>query len=309
MRRNSFSESNSKRGNMAEKQKIVDRRYFLKTAGYAIASAALASGPLASTLCAANVKNEDEFDKYDFIMPRVKFTHDKKEVDKWNTRPGGDANLLEELASIIRCKVKPIKDTTNWEPQYASEGQLNGIVTFEQPEKLKNYPFLFMTGENRFVFTAKQKRNLKEYIIRGGFMLMDDCVVGSGGDFFYKSAYKILEEVFGTRAIQRIPREHEVFHNVYDLGDTGLPQLRFTKPQRLPGPRPKRPGQRSALPYMHGQNHGARGVFIDDRLAIFLSSTDIHCGWCDRDGDEFGRESYEKAIQMGINIIMYAISH
>lgn len=294
---------------MAEKQKIVDRRHFLKTAGYAIASAVLASGPLTSTLCAANVKNEDEFDKYDFIMPRVKFAHDKKEVDKWNARPGGDANLLQELASIIRCKVKPIKDTTNWQPQYASEGQLNAIVTFDQPEKLKNYPFLFMTGENRFEFTAKQKRNLKEYIIRGGFMLMDDCVVGSGGDFFYKSAYKILEEVFGTRAVQKIPKEHEVFHNVYDLGDSGLPQLRFTKPQRVLGPRSKRPGQRSALPYMHGQNHGARGLFIDDRLAVFLSSTDIHCGWCDRDGDEFGRESYEKAIQMGINIIMYAISH
>ncbi len=294
---------------MAEKQKIVDRRHFLKTAGYAIASAALASGPLASTLCAANVKNEDEFDKYDFILTRVKFTHEKKEVDKWNTRPGGDANLLEELASIIRCKVKPIKDTSNWEPQYASEGQLNALVTFDQPEQLKNYPFLFMTGENRFEFTAKQKRNLKEYIKRGGFMLMDDCVVGSGGDFFYKSSYTILEEVFGTRAVQKIPREHEVFHNVYDLGDTGLPQLRFTKPQRIPSPRSKRPEQRSALPYMHGQNHGARGVFIDDRLAIFLSSTDIHCGWCDRDGDEFGRESYEKAIQMGINIIMYAISH
>ena len=294
---------------MAEKQKIVDRRHFLKTAGSAIASVALASSPLASTLCAANVKNEDEFDKYDFILTRVKFAHEKKEVDKWNTRPGGDANLLEELASIIRCKVKPIKGTTNWQPQYASEGQLNAIVTFDQPEKLKNYPFLFMTGENHFEFTAKQKRNLKEYIIRGGFLLMDDCVVGSGGDFFYKSAYKILEEVFGTGAVQRIPREHEVFHNVYDLGDTGLPQSQFKRSRRILGPRPNRPGQRSALPYMHGQNHGARGVFIGDRLAIFLSSTDIHCGWCDRDGNEFGRESYEKAIQMGINIIMYAISH
>jgi len=60
---------------------------------------------------------------------------------------------------------------------------------------------------------------------------------------------------------------------------------------------------------MHGQNHGARGVFVDDRLAVFLSSTDIHCGWCDSHGFEFGRYNYEKAIQMGINIIMYALSH
>ena len=50
-------------------------------------------------------------------------------------------------------------------------------------------------------------------------------------------------------------------------------------------------------------------VFIGDRLAVFLSSTDIHCGWCDSHGFEFGKQNYEKAIQMGINIIMYAISH
>ena len=60
---------------------------------------------------------------------------------------------------------------------------------------------------------------------------------------------------------------------------------------------------------MHGQNHGARGVFVGDRLAIFLTSTDIHCGWCDTHGLEWGKENYKKAIQMGINIIMYAISH
>jgi hypothetical protein len=84
--------------------------------------------------------------------------------------------------------------------------------------------------------------------------------------------------------VKQIPLEHEVFHNVYGLGDSGLP-------------------------YMQGQNHGARGVFIGDHLAVFLSSTDIHCGWCDSYGFTFGRRNYEKAIQMGINTIMYALSH
>ena len=151
----------------------------------------------------------------------------------------------------------------------------------------------------------KQKQNLREYIARGGFLFMDDCVVGSGGDFFYQSSYKVLQDVFGPKAVKRVPREHEVFHNVYDLGETGLPHLEYHK-RKLPG---MKPSKRTPLPYMHGQNHGARGVFIGDRLAVFLGSTDIHCGWCDSHGYEFGRDNYEKAIQMGINIIMYAISH
>jgi len=163
-----------------------------------------------------------------------------------------------------------------------------------------------MTGENPYKFDRKQKDNLREYITRGGFLLMDDCVVLKGGDFFYKSSYELLEEVFGIGAVRRIPYEHEVFHNIYDLGDTGLPYMQRQNRIFLPGM--KRP-QQIGLPYMHGQNHGARGVFIGERLAVFLGSTDIHCGWCDSHGYEFGRHNYEKAIQMGINTIMYAISH
>jgi len=56
-------------------------------------------------------------------------------------------------------------------------------------------------------------------------------------------------------------------------------------------------------------NHGARGLFVRDRLAVFLSSTDLHCGWCDRHGTTWGLVGYRQAIQMGINIVMYALTH
>ena len=246
----------------------------------------------------------DDLDIYDFILPRVKFVALRRQgrgkgPDVWNVRPGGDANLLRRLSTVIRCKTKPIHGANNWQPTLAMDGQLNAVVTFDKLDLIKKYPFLFMTGENYFEFNANQKHNLREYIMRGGFLLMDDCVVASGGDFFYQSAFKTLEEVFGRGAVRRIAADHEVFHNVYDLGQTTLPSMEYVHKGR----------RRSGLPYMHGQNHGARGVFIGDRLAVFLSSTDIHCGWCDSMGIEWGRANYEKAIQMGVNIIMYAMSH
>ncbi|NQT01441.1 MAG: DUF4159 domain-containing protein [Planctomycetes bacterium] len=285
----------------------INRRQFLKTAGGTIVGAALATGsPALIAEQTYSPEYPDDLDRYDFLMPRVKYTHEKREVDKWNVRPGGDANLLRELSSVIRCKVKPIRGAYDWQPQWAMEGQLNAVVTFDSLEEIKKYPFLFMTGENHYKFDRKQKENLKEYINRGGFMLMDDCVVGSGGDFFYKSSYVLLEEVFGRGSVKRIPHEHEVFHNIYDLGDTGLPYMQRQNRMLFFG---RRRPQQASLPYMHGQNHGARGVFIGERLAVFLGSTDIHCGWCDSHGYEFGRQNYEKAIQMGINIIMYAITH
>jgi len=292
---------------MNEEQGQMNRRQFLKTVGRAVLGTACTAAGLASAVEESDSeKGPDDLDMYDFVMPRVKYAHESKEVDRWNVRPGGDANLLRELRTVIRCKTKPINGAYDWQPQWAMEGQLNAVVSFDKPEELKKYPFLFMTGENHYKFDDRQKANLREYITRGGFLLMDDCVVGSGGDFFYQSSYELLEQVFGNGALQRIPLQHEIFHNVYDLGDKGLPYMERQNRILLPGMRQPR---QVGLPYMHGQNHGARAVFIGDRLAVFLSSTDIHCGWCDSHGFEFGKQNYEKAIQMGINIIMYAISH
>ncbi len=153
---------------MNQDQGQINRRQFLKTAGGTIVGAALAaSGPALIAEQTYSSEYPDDLDRYDFLMPRVKFTHEKREVDRWNVRPGGDANLLRELSSVIRCKVKPIRRAYDWQPQWAMQGQLNAVVTFDSLEEIKKYPFLFMTGENHYKFDRKQKDNLREYITRG----------------------------------------------------------------------------------------------------------------------------------------------
>jgi hypothetical protein len=272
----------------------MNRRRFLKTAATAVAGTVLA-GP-GSALAARQVaraqrerESRDDLEQYDFILPRVRFKVQADVPDQWDVRPGGDANLLDELSKTVRCKTKRIHRTDNWQPDRARSGQLNAVVSFDEPKKLRKYPFLFMTGESYYDLSDRQRRNLKDYITQGGFLLMDDCMLDPGGDFFYQSSFKILAEVFG--AVDRVPNEHEIFHNVFDLSEIGLP-------------------------FVQAVNHEARGVFVGDRLAVFLSSTDIHCGWCDRAKRMFGNgpkrggpHGYKEAIRMGINIIMYALSH
>ncbi len=279
------------------------RRDFLKlTAGTLLVPASRSRG-VSSPYDPNAAPESTDLDQYDFILPRVHvdevaFRGRGKGPDIWKVRPGGDANLLRELARGIRCRVKAIPAAIDWDPQYGQEGQFNAVVTFDEPERLRQYPFLFMTGENQYELTASQKTNLHDYLMAGGFILMDDCVVGAGGDFFYTSCYRLLEELFGSGSVQTIPRGHEVFHNIFDLGDTGLPTLQYV---RLRGP--------TGLSPTHGQQHGARGLFLGERLVVFLSSSDLHCGWCDSHGITWGPDGYRKTIQMGLNIIMYALTH
>lgn len=80
------------------------------------------------------------YDEYDFVLARVRFKEQGKGPDVWNVRPGGDANLLRELSATIRCKVKPIQTAFDWNPQYATDGQLNAIVTFDDPSRSASIP-------------------------------------------------------------------------------------------------------------------------------------------------------------------------
>jgi hypothetical protein len=261
---------------MNERRKKVERRGFLKTAGRIVAGAALTAAGIGTVGQdkAYGADPDDDLEKYDFILPRVKFFTDEGPEDYWTVYSEADTNLLRRFSSAVRCKVKLTPDRR----RRGEQSLLNAVVEFSDIETLRKYPFAFMTSQYHYTLSAVEKRNLKRYIQAGGFLMMDDCVSRARGDFFYQSSYKLLEEVFGRPALRPIPNEHEVFHNVYDLGRTGLP-------------------------HCHGTYHRAQGVFIDDRLAVWLSSTDIHCAWV-------GNHTLVKqGIQMGVNILMYALSH
>ena len=262
----------------------LNRRQFLKTTGGKVAASLLTIGSLGAIAEQSAYGNTlDDFDRYDFLIGRVKFPI-RNPMPDWSQFPGAELNLLTEFSSVVRCKVKLPQGCNNRKPYSGRDSQFNLVVDFSDIKNLQMCPFLLMTSEHNYELSSKEKQNLKQYIHRGGFLVMDDCIVENGGNFFYHSSFKILEDTFGPGSVKRIPKDHEVFHNVYDFDNEGMP-------------------------YLIGQNHGARGVFVGDRLAVFLSANDLHCAWTP-DMDSYRRKRrYIIGIKMGINIIMYAISH
>ena len=139
----------------------MDRRRFIKVAGKTVAATAFGSaGPsLLSPTSAYSASSRD--DHYDFLMARVKF---ESESRLWCASPGADKNLLRELSSVVRCKVKLPPDCSHYKPMFGKVYQFNGVVDFTDMEELKQFTFLFMTTEGHYSLSTAKKRNMKRYL-------------------------------------------------------------------------------------------------------------------------------------------------
>lgn len=243
----------------------LNRRRFIKLLG--CAGFALAFGPF---VFSASDKRDD---MEPFHWARLRFKQSMRARDEWNAHPWADEHLLNALHKYTNLNV----DRT-WH-----------VASLDNLKEMSQYPFIFMTSENKFEFTASQQANFKEYLNRGGFIFADDCVVGRTKDYFFIDIREKLEALFGQKMV-KLPNDHEIYRCFYKL---------------------------NGLPHMQGTPHGGWALFINGRMAVFLSPSDIHCGWesqrisglrRNRRG-WFSKDKENDAIKMGINIIVYALTH
>lgn len=191
----------------------------------------------------------------------------------WGVHPQGDLNLIDHLHENTTVRIE-----RRW--NVADVGTL---------EELTAYPLLFMHGERPPELSDAECANLREYILRGGFLLAEDCVIGSGtlgnnnrnDHFFRRMAETDFARILPGAKLQRLPNDHPVFHTVFDL------------------PR--------GLPHMQGTPHGLHGLVLDGRVVALLSPSDIHCGWTNGDG-WFGPGKAREAFRMGANFYAFAMT-
>jgi hypothetical protein len=197
---------------------------------------------------------------------RLRFSTLGRDHDDWGVEPAGDLNLIRAIREQTSANV-----TEQWY-----------IADVASLDSMTQFPFLFMTGNYAPNLTDAHRANLREYLLRGGFLLADDCVNerSRGDDFFRRMADVDFPKMFPETKLERVPNSHPVFHCFHDF--------------------------KRGLPHMQGVEHGLHGLTINGRLLALLSPSDIHCGWAN--GEKwFGRGKQIQAFQMGINIYLYAM--
>ncbi len=156
------------------------------------------------------------------------------------------------------------------------------VVRLDNFDDMVRHPFVFMTSEGYFKLPDNEERNMREFLERGGFVLADDCVFRAREDRFFRDYVKLINRLFPDNKMRKIPYDNEIFHCYYDF-DQGAPHLQ-------------------------GVPHGAYGLFEPGtgRIMTICTPGDIHCAWCLK---WFGKKRDMEGVKMGINIIIYFLTH
>ncbi len=143
------------------------------------------------------------------------------------------------------------------------------------------YPFIHMTGHGNVVFSAQQAANLREYLIAGGFLHIDD---NYGMDPFIRPEMK---KVFPDLEFVELSFDHPIYHQKYDFPN-GLPKIHEHD---------NKPPQGFGLVYQ-------------GRLVCFYTyECDLGDGWEDAAVHNDSDEKRIEALKMGANIIQYVFGH
>jgi len=146
---------------------------------------------------------------------------------------------------------------------------------------LFNYPFVHMTGHGNVVFSPAERENLRNYLIGGGFLHVDD---NYGMDPYIRVA---LKSVFPELTLTELPFEHPIYHQKFPF-EHGLPKIHEH----------------------NGKPPQGFGLMWEGRLIVFYSyECDLGDGWEDPDVHKDPEEIRQKALQMGSNIVSYVFKN
>lgn len=145
---------------------------------------------------------------------------------------------------------------------------------------LFSYPYVYMTGHGNVVFSTEEAQNLRNYLIAGGFLHVDD---NYGLDKFVRLE---LKKVFPELELVELPFNHPIYHQKFNFAK-GLPKI-----------------------HEHdGKPAQGLGLFYEGRLVVFYSyECDLGNGWEDPRIHNDPEAKRQEALQMGANIIAFAFT-
>ena len=237
---------------------------------------------------------EDDLKSGAFAFCRVLYdsVRDEPLGHGWNTDyPDSDVNFMVRLSELTTTRIR--RD---------AEGMPEHFVVTLKDDSLFAFPFLFMSDVGTMGLTPPEARRLRDYLLRGGTLYVDDFWGERAFEHFRAEMAKVLDP--DDYPIVDVPLDHPVFQTFFTIRE--IPQVPSIQHwRRSGGAGTSERGLETAEPHF-------RGIFDDaGRLMVMMThNTDIADGW-EREGedDEFFYRFSIRAYPVGVNIVLYAMTH
>lgn len=205
--------------------------------------------------------------------------------------PASDLNFSQRLDELTTIKVS--RD---------ERGGYRHVVIELTEEALFDYPFLYMLEVGGLRFSEAERLRLRDYLLRGGFLMVDDF----WGEREWRNWVYEIGQVFDPNEfpMKELPLTHPIFNIVFKLNEK--PQVPSLNYWAGTGGGTSERGYDSATPHYKGI-HDKNGRL----MVLVCHNTDLGDGW-EREAEHEGyfREiSAKKAYPLGINIVVYAMTH
>jgi hypothetical protein len=196
----------------------------------------------------------------------------------WTTDyPEAETHFLQGIRRLTRIQANP-------------EGRNIRLLD----EEIFDYPFLYAVEVGRWLLSDEETQRLREYLLRGGFLMVDDF----HGTLEWENFMASMSRVFPDRPVVDIADNDEVFHVLYDLDHrVQIPNIW--------GAMTGRSWERD------GYTPHWRGIYDDEgRLVVAINfNMDIGDAWEHADTPQYPQPLTALAYRFGINYVLYSMTH
>ena len=191
--------------------------------------------------------------------------------------PKADRQFLIALRRLTRIQARPTEQ----------------VVDLDSDE-IFNYPWVYAVQVQTWTFTEPEAKRLREYLLKGGFIMVDDFHGASDWERFMSG----MLMVFPDRPIEDLTDKDEIFHVLYDLSE------RF----QVPGEQYVGTGRTYEKDGYIPEWRAIR----DDRGRVMVAIChNMHLGdaWEWADDPRYPEKFASLAFRLGINYVMYGMTH
>ncbi len=194
--------------------------------------------------------------------------------------PRSDRHLLQGVRRLTRIESRSVEQ----------------VVSLDGSDDIFNWPSLYGVEVGHWNLPLDQAQQLREYLLRGGFLMVDDFHANAEWKVFTES----LSRIFPNRDWVDISSDDPVFHTVYDLNDrTQIPGAQYLETGR------------TYEKDESGRPEHWRAVY-DDKGRILVAichNMDMGDAWEHSDNPEYPEKWASLAYRIAMNYFIYDLTH